>query len=276
VSRPDQGRAVHELFGSDAAAYDVRQYQARYRTFIADRQVLVGRVFRELALPAGARVLDVACGPGRFLLEASSLGMVAVGIDASADMLHTAATHLGETARLVRGDAVALPFTCGAFDAVNCSGLIEYVPEPLPLLREILRVLKPDRHALVSSTNRLSPALLLSPLMAAARRSALARGLVRTLGLPFDDVSLRERRFRLTFHTPRRLIGLLSDAGFVAPDLHYYHLQLIPHPIDRLTPHAATACVRLTDRFLSFRPLGFLAEGLLAVGRRPARHPTGA
>lgn len=265
----DHGRAVRELFSSDASAYDARHYGARYRTLIADRQEVVSRVFRDLSLPAGARVLDIACGPGHFLLEAASLGLMAVGIDSSSDMLRAAGTRLGQRARLVMGDAAALPFDPCAFDAVTCSGLIEYIREPQPLLQEILRVLKPGKQALVCSTNRLSPALVLGPFVEAARRSAIARGMIRALRLPFDDMSLRERRFRLTFHTPRRLASLLSNAGFQRPELHYYHLQLLPHPLDRIAPTAATACVTVTDRFLSVRPLRILAEGLLAVARRP-------
>ena len=264
----DQGRAVRELFGSDASAYDARQYEARFRTFIADRQKLVSNVFRDLALSPGARVLDVACGPGHFLVEAASLGAVPVGIDSSGDMLRTAGTRLGGGARLVLGDATALPFEACCFDAVNCSGLIEYIPDPTPLLKEIFRVLKPGRRALISSTNRLSPALVFEPLIDAARGSAVAGAVIRGLRLPFDDASLRKRHFRLMFHTPRRLISLLSGAGFERPELHYYHLQFLPHPFDRIAPSLATACVKLGDRFLSVRPLRVLAEGLLAVAQR--------
>lgn len=273
MTSSDHGRAVRELFGSDAGAYDARQYGARYRTFIADRQKLVSRVFRDLALPVGASVLDVACGPGHFLYEAASLGLAPVGIDASRDMLRTAGTRVAGGARLVNGDAAALPFAGGRFDAVNCSGLIEYLQDPLPLLREILRVLKPDRFALVSSTNRLSPALVLEPLVDAVRKSALARGVIRGLHLPFDEQSLRERRFRLTFHSPGKLASLLRDAGFESPEVRYYHLQLVPHPFDRIVPAAATACVAVTDRFLAVRPFRVFAEGLLGVGRRPRLRP---
>lgn len=265
----DHGRAVRDLFGSDADAYDARQYEAGYRTLIADRQKLVSKVYCDLALPAGARVLDVACGPGHFLVEAASLGALPVGIDSSGAMLRTAGGRLGEGARLVMGDATALPFDTCCFDAVNCSGLIEYIPEPTPLLREILRVLKPGRRALVCSTNRLSPALFLEPIVDAARRSAVTKSLIRGLRLPFDEKSLRERRFRLTFHTPRKLAFLMRSAGFECPELHYYHLQFLPHPFDRIAPSLATACVKLTDRLLSVRPLRVFAEGLLAVARRP-------
>jgi ubiquinone/menaquinone biosynthesis C-methylase UbiE len=261
---------VRELFGSDASAYDARQYGARFRTFIADRQKLVSQVYRDLALPAGALVLDVACGPGHFLLEAASLGAVPVGIDGSGDMLRAASARLGEGAHLVAGDAEALPFEDCCFDVVNCSGLIEYIPEPTPLLREILRVLKPGRRALVSSTNRLSPALILKPLTDAVRRSPVTRRVIRGLRLPFDDMSLRERRFRMSFHTPGRLISMLSGAGFGRTELHYFHWQFLPHPLDRIAPSLATACVTLTDRFLSVRGLRVLAEGLLAVAQRPS------
>lgn len=269
MSPSDQGRAVRELFGTDAGTYDARQYGARYRTYIADRQRLVSTVLRDLSLRAGARVLDIACGPGHFLLDAASLGLAPVGMDNSGDMLRTARSRLGQRARLVMGDAVALPFGSCGFDAVNCSGLIEYVPEPLPLLREILRVLKRGQPALISSTNRLSPALILSPLADVVRRSAVARRVIRALRLPFDDMSLRERGFRLSFHTPWRFASLLSGAGFERTELHFYHLQFLPHPLDRIAPAAATAGVALGDRLLSVRPLQVFAEGLLAVARRP-------
>ncbi len=267
----DQGRAVREVFSGDADRYDARQYQARHRTLIADRQLLVNAAFRELALPAGSRVLDVACGPGRFLLEASSLGVAPVGIDSSLDMLRTAAARLGPGVPLVLGDATALPFESATFEAVNCSGLIEYLSEPELLLGEIFRVLKPGRRALIASTNRLSPALALEPLVDAARRSSVARRAISGLPLPFDEASLRERKFRLTFHTPAKLRALLHAAGFERTELRYYHLQLIPHPFDRLVPAAATACVAVTDRLLTVRHVQSLAEGLLAIVQRPDR-----
>ena len=274
MTHSDQRRAVRDFFSSDADAYDTRHYGSRYRTFFADRQNLIAQVLRDLSLPAGVRVLDIACGPGHFLQEAASAGAVAVGIDSSRDMLRTAGTRLGVRARLVRGNGMALPFESRSFDIVNCSGLIEYIPEPMPLLQEVFRVLKTGGRALVSSTNRLSPALILDPLVDAAKRSALIRGAVRAIGLPIDPMSLRDRRFRMTFHTPRRLAAQLREAGFESVRMEYYHLQLLPHPLDRISPAAAAACVKLTDRFLSVGPLRALAEGLLAIAQRPISSAT--
>jgi len=269
MSAPEGQDAVRELFGSHADRYDARHYGSRYRTFIGDRQRLVAQVLESLKLPAGARVLDVACGPGHFLHAAVSAGVVAVGVDSSRDMLRTSAARLGAKARLVVGDAVDLPFDSSSFDVLNCSGLIEYFPEPTPMLREFHRVLRPGGTAMISSTNRRSPALALDTLIEAGRRSGMLRRLVRGLGLPLDDVSLQARRFRMTFHTPKGLSDQLSEAGFQDVEMRYCHLQLLPHPLDHVVPAVTTALVRATDRLLSLRPWQALAEGLVAVGRRP-------
>jgi ubiquinone/menaquinone biosynthesis C-methylase UbiE len=268
MSVPDNREAVRQHFGTGADRYDARHYGSRYRTYIGDRQRLVTKVLEGLGLPPGARVLDVACGPGHFLQVAIEHRLEGVGIDSSRDMLRASRGRLGEGARLVLGDAMGLPFRSCSFDAVNCSGLIEYLPEPMPMLREFRRVLKPDGRAMVSSTNRISPAMALSPFINALRRSATLQRLIRALRVPVEEASLRDRGFRFTFHTPGRFTKLLRDAGFEDLEMHYCHLQLLPHPLDRIAPAATTACVTVTDRLLGVRPLRLLAEGLLAVGQR--------
>ncbi len=50
-------------------------------------------------------------------------------------------------------DQDPLPFEDGAFDAVNCSAVLEHLHYPLKLLRELKRVLKDDGRALISLPN---------------------------------------------------------------------------------------------------------------------------
>jgi ubiquinone/menaquinone biosynthesis C-methylase UbiE len=269
MASPDNTEAVRELFGSDADRYDARHYRSRYRTYIGDRQKLVTRILASFGLPAGARVVDIACGPGHFLLAARQAGLNVVGIDNSPDMLRTSGTRLGPGAQLARGDATSLPFESGTFDLLNCSGLIEYIPEPGGMLREFRRILKPGGRAMVSSTNRIAPALALLPVMDALKRSTTVRRVIRALRLPVDEASLRDRGFDFTFHTPGKLTALMAEAGFQDLAMHYCHLQLLPHPFDHIMPAVTTACVNLTDWLLGVRPFGALAEGLLAVGQRP-------
>ncbi len=68
---------------------------------------------RALGLEAGARVVDVACGAGRHARALAGLGLRAVGIDLSRDLLAEATGVVR-----IRADMRALPFR-GAFDAAT-------------------------------------------------------------------------------------------------------------------------------------------------------------
>jgi ubiquinone/menaquinone biosynthesis C-methylase UbiE len=79
--------------------------------------------WRNVALQAGGRVLELGCGTGRIALPLGRAGVPLVGIDRSAAMLararrRAARTRLGRPIRLVRGDIRALPFPRGAFALV--------------------------------------------------------------------------------------------------------------------------------------------------------------
>jgi SAM-dependent methyltransferase len=111
-----------------------------------------------LSISPGDRVLDVACGPGNFSRDfalAASEGLV-VGIDASRSMLDVAVrdTESANVAYL-RGDACALPFRAGSFDAVCCFAALYLIEDPMRALAEIARVLSPGgRVALLTSCDR--------------------------------------------------------------------------------------------------------------------------
>ncbi len=111
-----------------------------------------------LSIEPGDRVLDVACGPGNFsrdFARAASDGLV-VGIDASASMLDVAVRDTASAnVAYIRGDASALPFRDGSFDAVCCFAALYLIEEPMRALAEIVRVLAPGgRVAILTSCNR--------------------------------------------------------------------------------------------------------------------------
>lgn len=111
-----------------------------------------------LSIDRGDRVLDVACGPGNFsrdFARAAGDGLV-VGIDASASMLDVAVREAdSDNLAYIRGDAGALPFRDGSFDAVCCFAALYLIEQPMRALAEIVRVLAPGgRVALLTSCNR--------------------------------------------------------------------------------------------------------------------------
>jgi len=94
---------------------------------------------------ASGNVLEVAIGTGRNL-PFYPAGTRITGIDLSPAMLAVArrrARELGIDADLREGDAEALPFPDGGFDAVVCALSLCCIPGPAKAISEMARVLRP-------------------------------------------------------------------------------------------------------------------------------------
>ncbi len=96
-------------------------------------------------------VLDYGCGPGHDLLGFALFSKPArlVGIDVSLPSLEQARDRLalhGTDAELFRIDErdKSLPFPEGTFDHIHCSGVLHHTPDPICILSEFRRILKPE------------------------------------------------------------------------------------------------------------------------------------
>ena len=102
----------------------------------------VAFVERQLALAAGARVLDVPCGSGRHALALAARGYAVTGVDVSAEAIghaRAAAADAGLGVRLHCADMRDLPGS-GSFDAAICLGnCLGYLD--IPGLREFAAAL---------------------------------------------------------------------------------------------------------------------------------------
>jgi ubiquinone/menaquinone biosynthesis C-methylase UbiE len=105
---------------------------------------------------AGKRVLEVGAGTGRDGIELSRLGARVVALDYSAESLRLIKTQLTprDDVSLCCGDAFALPFPEGVFDAVFHQGLLEHFRNPGDLIAENARVLKRGGYLLVDVPQR--------------------------------------------------------------------------------------------------------------------------
>jgi SAM-dependent methyltransferase len=104
----------------------------------------VRRAVAVAAIPAGARILDVGCGTGRWVRRYQQLGFRVTGVDKTLAMLHVARAH-GAAAALIAGEAYSLPFPDSRFDAVSDITVTQHIPTHLQrqALGEMMRVIRP-------------------------------------------------------------------------------------------------------------------------------------
>ena len=103
-------------------------------------------------LEPGARVLDVGCGSGRYLIPLVRNGFEAVGVDISRQALRL----LGCQFARVVADVRFLPFSDRQFDAITCYGLLQHLSlfGRMQAVTELFRVLKQQGLALVEVVGR--------------------------------------------------------------------------------------------------------------------------
>ena len=89
---------------------------------------------------SGKKVLDVGSSQG-LLLDALKSAALAACVDLAEAYMRVAREH-GH--RAVVGDAEALPFHSGTFDVVICSDVLEHVLDVEAVVKQVVRVLKPD------------------------------------------------------------------------------------------------------------------------------------
>jgi demethylmenaquinone methyltransferase/2-methoxy-6-polyprenyl-1,4-benzoquinol methylase len=144
---PDKTPArIAGMFDAIAPRYDLLNHvlsaglDRRWRT----------RAVAELALPPGARVLDLCTGTGDLAIAVVThvAGASVVGVDFAGQMLRLGRAKLrtlGLTSsiRLVRGDGMRIPLGDGSCDAVTIGFGIRNMAGLEAALAEIARVLKP-------------------------------------------------------------------------------------------------------------------------------------
>ena len=96
---------------------------------------------------ARGQLLEVGCGAARLSARLAVLGFTTVCLDSSQAALGLARETYrsrGQPWQLgIAADAYQLPYDEGVFDGVLSTGLLEHFQDPTPLLKEMVRVVKP-------------------------------------------------------------------------------------------------------------------------------------
>ncbi len=130
-----------------------------------------------LAVGPGDAVLDLAAGTGTSAAPLADRGVRVVACDLSLGVLQVGRKRRPDIA-FVAGDATALPFADGAFDAVTVSFGLRNVPDVDAALAQMLRVTRPGGRVVVCEFSHPT-----NPAFRAVYRQYLAHALPRIAGV---------------------------------------------------------------------------------------------
>lgn len=139
---------------AEAAAYDAMDHSAANAAFVERLVALVGA-------DAGGTALDLGTGPGHIpiLLCQRAAGLGVLAVDLAESMLglaraKIAAAGLAERIDLQLADVKRLPFADNQFDIVFSNTILHHIPEPIAMLAEAGRVLRPGGVLLIRDLYR--------------------------------------------------------------------------------------------------------------------------
>ena len=211
IPRPDaplpQGeekvRAVRSMFDAIAPRYDLVNRIMTFRMDVGWRR----RTIRELGLPAGSIVADLACGTGDLCRELQRSGLRPIGFDLSFGMLAAGTTG----APIAQADALRLPLPDGSLDGITCGFALRNLVELGGFFDELARTVRPGgRIALLDVAEPTNPVLRFGHSIYFGRVVPMVGGLLSNASayqyLPRSVAYLPE---------PGLMLARLAESGFV-------------------------------------------------------------
>jgi len=164
---------------------------------------------RATSMVARGEAIDLGCGPGYLVVEMvrQAPGLHVTGVDLSDEMLAEAEDYaqqrsIGQAAAFRKGDVRQIPFEDGSVDLVVSTLSLHHWSDPVAVLDEVARVLRPDGSLLVFDLRRDVPApvwLLLWVVTAFVVSPALRRA--------NEPLSSRNAAY-----TPQEALGLVAKS----------------------------------------------------------------
>ena len=182
VNPIEEGNKINEDYSQRKSVDAAIIKESRLRA--AESQVELVKKYKD-----GVRLLDVGCGEGFFLFNASKAGYTGKGVEISQDAAAYARKEFSLDVEAKPLEGTQLPKNY--FDVVTMWQVLEHVPYPLMVLKEVHRILKPEGLLVVSTPN--------------------IEGLLAKI---FRRRWWNIRRLHINQFTTKTLMNILKNAGF--------------------------------------------------------------
>ena len=198
----EKARVVRGLFDKISGRYDLVNRVMTFGMDMGWRR----RAVRDLRLPGGALVFDLACGTGDFCRELARVGYRVVGYDFSHGMLAQAKTD----APLVEADILALPVRDASADGVTCGFALRNVVSLEAFFAELARIVRPKGRVALLDASEPDSAVM------RAGHSVYFNTVVPAVGGLLSDRSAYAYLPRSMSYLPppAKMVRMLRDAGF--------------------------------------------------------------
>lgn len=203
---PDQSA---ELWSRSVAAYET--------VFEPFTQALAAPALRQLAMGPGARVLDVAAGPGGLALAMARSGAIVSAVDFSPSMVARIAQRASKEGIRIDAramDAMRLGYDDGVFDAAISVFGVVLVPDAAAAVREMARTVRPGGSVAVVTWTE-------------PQRYELAATLTAAADQVWPDRPKPGLPAQLRFREQPAFEALFREAGLPLPRISTVEAQLV-------------------------------------------------
>ncbi len=198
----DKAAMVQSMFDAIAPRYDLVNRIMTFRLDVRWRR----RAVRDLALPAGSRVLDLASGTGDLCVDMRRAGLEPVSMDLSFGMLSNDTSG----APRAQADILRLPVPDGAVDGIMCGFALRNLVDLDVFFRECARAIRPGGRVAL-----LDVGVPHNPLVRFGNNIYFGKVVPRIGALLSDGPAYRYLPRSVAYLPPRdELVGMLRAAGF--------------------------------------------------------------
>ena len=160
------------------------------------------------------RLLDFGCGEGQFLSKISPLCDSCAGVDVSQRVIETARTNHSDLQFEVGADI--LPFKDSEFDTITAVDVLEHILDLETVLEEFRRVLRPNGHLLIATSEFTRIKMILISILALHRFFYPTTPHIRYFTRKNLAQLLKSKGFTpVTYQKNRTYLGFIPQGQFV-------------------------------------------------------------